>query len=98
MHEELNQIERNKVWKLVPKPKNHTIIGTKWIFRNKLDENGIIVRNKTRLVFQGYNQEEGNDYDETFAPVARIEAIRILLAYASYTNFKLFQMDVKSAF
>ena len=98
MHEELNQFERNKVWKLVPKPENHSIIGTKWVFRNKLDENGIIVRNKSRLVEQGYNQEEGIDYDETFALVARLEAIRILLAYASYMNFKLFQIDVKSAF
>ena len=64
MQEELNQFERNKVWTLVSKPKDHTIIGTKWIFRNKNDENGIIVRNKARLVAQGYNQEEGIDYEE----------------------------------
>ncbi|GJY51304.1 retrovirus-related pol polyprotein from transposon TNT 1-94 [Tanacetum coccineum] len=75
-----------------------TIIGTKWVYRNKLDENGIVTRNKARLVAQGYNQQEGIDYDETYAPVARLESIRILLAYACALDFKLFQMDVKSAF
>ncbi|GKD88949.1 copia protein, partial [Tanacetum coccineum] len=75
-----------------------TIIGTKWIYRNKLDENGVVSRNKARLVAQGYNQQEGIDYDETYAPVARLESIRILLAYACALDFKLFQMDVKSAF
>ncbi|GKA66669.1 copia protein [Tanacetum coccineum] len=74
------------------------IIGTKWVLRNKLDENGIVSRNKDRLVAQGYNQQEGIDYDETYAPVARLESIRILLAYACALDFKLFQMDVKSAF
>ena len=68
------------------------------MFRNKLDENGVITRNKSRLVVQGYNQEEGIDYDETFAPVARMEAIRILIAFAAFMGFKLYQMDVKSAF
>ncbi|GJY02429.1 copia protein [Tanacetum coccineum] len=75
-----------------------TIIGTKWVFRNKLDENNIVSRNKARLVAQGYNQQEGIDYDETYAPVARLKSIRILLAYACALDFKLFQMDVKSAF
>ncbi|GJZ97532.1 copia protein [Tanacetum coccineum] len=75
-----------------------TIIGTKLVFRNKLDKNGIVSRNKARLVAQGYNQQEGIDYDETYAPVARLESIRILLAYACALDFKLFQMDVKSAF
>ncbi|GKB67610.1 retrovirus-related pol polyprotein from transposon TNT 1-94 [Tanacetum coccineum] len=75
-----------------------TIIGTKWVFRNKLDENGVFSRNKARLVAQGYNQQEGIDYDETYAPVARLESIRILLAYVCALDFKLFQMDVKSAF
>ena len=98
MQEELNQFERNNVWKLVEKPENYPIIGTKWVFRNKLDEHGIIIRNKARLVAKGYNQEEGIDYEETYAPVARLEAIRMLLAYASIMNFKLYQMDVKSAF
>ncbi|GKA37177.1 retrovirus-related pol polyprotein from transposon TNT 1-94 [Tanacetum coccineum] len=83
---------------LIPQPRNMTIIGTKWVFRNKLDENGIVSRNKARLVAQGYNQQEGIDYDETYALVARLESIRILLAYACALDFKLFQMDVKSAF
>jgi len=69
-----------------------------WVFRNKLDEQGIVTRNKARLVVQGYNQEEGIDYEETFALVARIEAIRILIAFATHMEFKLHQMDVKSAF
>ncbi|GJU45732.1 retrovirus-related pol polyprotein from transposon TNT 1-94 [Tanacetum coccineum] len=98
MQEELNQFIANDVWELVPQPRNMTIIGTKWVFRNKLDENGIVSQNKARLVAQGYNQQEGIDYDETYAPVARLESIRILLAYACALDFKLFQMDVKSAF
>ncbi|GJU54359.1 retrovirus-related pol polyprotein from transposon TNT 1-94 [Tanacetum coccineum] len=98
MQEELNQFIDNDVWELVPQPKNMTIIGTKWVFRNKLDENGVVSRNKARLVAQSYNQQEGVDYDETYAPVARLESIRILLAYACALDFKLFQMDVKSAF
>ncbi|GJT77504.1 retrovirus-related pol polyprotein from transposon TNT 1-94 [Tanacetum coccineum] len=98
MQEELNQFIANDVWELVPQPKNMTIIGTKWVFRNKLDENGIVSRNKARLVAQGYNQQEGIDYDETYAPVARLESIRILLAYACTLDFKLFKMDVKSVF
>ena len=98
MKEELSQFERNKVWNLVPNNQEKTIIGKRWVFRNKLDENGKVVRNKARLVAQGYNQQEGIDYDETFAPVARLEAIRILLAYDAHKSIKLFQMDVKSAF
>ena len=80
MQEELHQFKRNKVWHLVLRLKDRTIIGTKWVFRNKLDEFGTVTKNKARLVVQGYNQEEGIDYEETFAPVARIEAIRILIA------------------
>ncbi len=98
MQDELNQFERNEVWKHIPRPNDYLVIGNKWVFRNKQDENGIVVRNKARLVAKGFNQEEGIDYEETFAPVARLEAIRMLLAYASSNNFKLFQMDVKSAF
>ncbi|GJR36857.1 retrovirus-related pol polyprotein from transposon TNT 1-94 [Tanacetum coccineum] len=98
MQEELNQFIANDVWELVPQLRNMIIIGTKWVFRKKLDENGIVSRNKARLVAQGYNQQEGIDYDETYAPVARLESIRILLAYACALDFKLFQMDVKSAF
>ena len=70
----------------------------KWVFRNKLDENGEVTRNKTRLVYKGYAQEEGIDYGKTFFPIARMEGVRILLAYASYKGLKVYQMDVKSAF
>nr|GFA08149.1 retrovirus-related Pol polyprotein from transposon TNT 1-94 [Tanacetum cinerariifolium] len=98
MQEELNQFVANDVWELVPQHKNMTVIGTKWVFRNKLDENGIVSRNKARFVTQGYNQQESIDYDETYASVARLESIRILLAYDCALDFKLFQMDVKSAF
>ncbi|GKB29826.1 retrovirus-related pol polyprotein from transposon TNT 1-94 [Tanacetum coccineum] len=79
MQEKLNQFVANDVWDLVPLPKNQSIIGTKWVFRNKLDKNGIMFRNKARLVAQGYNQQEDIDYDETYALVARLESIRILL-------------------
>ena len=96
MQEELSQ--KNKVWTLVPRASNYLIIGIKWVFRNKMDELGNVVRNKARLVAQGYNQEKNIDFDETFAPVARTEAIRLLLAFTCHINFKLFQMDVKSAF
>ena len=87
MQEELVQFERNNVWTLVPVPDGKTIIGTRWVFRNKIDEDGVVIRNKARLVAQGYCQSEGIDYDETFAPVARLEAIRIFLAYAAHMNF-----------
>ena len=98
MQEELNQFKRNDVWTLVQKPKDKSIIGTKWIFKNKLDEDGKVVRNKARLVAQGYSQQEGIDFTETFAPVARLEAIRILLSFAAHHSMRLYQMDVKSAF
>nr|GEX39139.1 retrovirus-related Pol polyprotein from transposon TNT 1-94 [Tanacetum cinerariifolium] len=83
---------------LVPQPRNMTIIETKWVFRNRLDENSFVSRNTARLVAQGYNQQEGINHDETYAPVARLKSVRILLAYACALDFKLFQMDVKSAF
>ena len=98
MQEELNQFEKNKVWELVPPPEDKSVIETKWVFRNKMDEDGVVVRNKARLVAKGYSQQEGIDYDETFAPVARLEAIRIFLAFAAHSDFKVYQMDVKSAF
>ncbi|GJW76502.1 putative ribonuclease H-like domain-containing protein [Tanacetum coccineum] len=98
MQEELLQFKLQKVWILVDLPKGHRAIGTKWVYRNKKDERGIVIRNKARLVAQGHTQEEGIDYDEVFAPVARIEAIRMFLAYASYMGFMVYQMDVKSAF
>jgi hypothetical protein len=97
MHEKLNNFKRKKVWTLVEKPKDcRNVIETKWVFKNKQDSNGIFVRNKARLVAQGYSQVEGIDYGETYTPVAHLKSIRILLAYASHFNFKLYQMDVKS--
>ncbi|GJS97296.1 putative ribonuclease H-like domain-containing protein [Tanacetum coccineum] len=98
MQEELLQFKLQKVWTLVDLPNGKRAIGTKWVFRNKKDERGIVIRNKARLVAQGYTQEEGIDYDEVFAPVARIEAIRLFLAYASFMGFIVYQMDVKSTF
>eukprot|EP00253_Pinus_taeda_P022752 PITA_22752 len=98
MDEELEQIEKNNTWELVPRPKDKNFIGTKWIFKNKLNENGEVIRNKAILVCKGYAQQEGIDFEETFAPVARLEAIRMFLALSSFQNFKFFQMDVKSAF
>ncbi|GJR26961.1 putative ribonuclease H-like domain-containing protein [Tanacetum coccineum] len=98
MQEELLQFKIKKVWILVDFPKGKKTIGLKWVYRNKKDKRGVVVRNKARLVAQGHRQEEGIDYDEVFAPVARIEAIRIFLAFASYIGFIVYQMDVKSAF
>jgi hypothetical protein len=96
MQEELNNFTRNEVWHLVPRP-NQNVVGTKWVFRNKQDEHGVVTRNKAWLFAKGYSQVEGLDFDETYAPVARLESIRILLAYATYHGLKLYQMDVKSA-
>ncbi|GKB29558.1 retrovirus-related pol polyprotein from transposon TNT 1-94 [Tanacetum coccineum] len=98
MQDELNQFAKNKFWILVHAPYSKTIIGSEWVFRNKRDETRIIIKNKVRLVAQGYNQQEGIDYDETFAPVVRLKLIRIFLAFATYMNFIVYQMDVKSAF
>jgi hypothetical protein len=97
MQEELNNFKRNEVWSLVSRPKQN-VVGTKWVFHNKQDEHGVVKSNKARLVAKGYAQVIGLDFKETFAPVARLESIRILLAYAAHHSFKLFQMDVKSAF
>ena len=94
MHEELNNFTRNQVWELVERPKGQNVIGTKWVYRNKQDQDGIVVRNKARLVAQGYTQVEGLNFEETYALVASLEAIRILLAYACAHNTKLYQMDV----
>ncbi|GJV19709.1 retrovirus-related pol polyprotein from transposon TNT 1-94 [Tanacetum coccineum] len=98
MKDELNQFAKNKVWTLVPAPYGKTIIGSRWVFKNKKDETRIVIKNMARLVPQGYNQQEGIDYNETFALVARLEAIRIFLAFTTYMNFIVYQMDVKSAF
>eukprot|EP00253_Pinus_taeda_P024835 PITA_24835 len=98
MNEELEQIEKNNAWELVPRPYDKNIIGTKWIFKNKLNENGEVIRNKARLVCKGYAQQEGIDFEETFTPVARLEAIKMFYALSSFQKFKVYQMDVKSAF
>lgn len=98
MNEEIEQIEKKKTWFLVPKPKDKNVIGTKWVFRNKMNEKGEVTKSKERMVCKGYAQEEGVDYGETFSPVARLEGVRTLLAQSSYKGFKAYRMDVKSAF
>jgi hypothetical protein len=97
MQEELNNFKRNEVWSLVPRPKQN-VVGTKWMFCNKQNEHGVVTRNKAQLVAKGYAQVVGLDFEETFAPIARLESIRILLAYAAHHSFKLFQMNVKNVF
>ena len=82
MHEELNQFKRNDVCELVAYSKNMDNIDTKWVFKNKLVEHGLITRNKARLVAKGYNQQEDIDFGETYAPVTRFKIVRLLLAYA----------------
>ena len=91
MNEEIEKIERNKTWSLVSKPRDKNVIGTKWVFRNKLDENGEITRNKARLVCKWYAQEESRNYGKTFAPIARLEEVRTLLSYSAYKGFKIYQ-------
>ena len=98
MNEELDQIEKNNTWELIPIPTGKNVIGTKRIFKNKLNEQGQIIRNKARLVCKGYSQIEGLDYDETFSPVARMESIRMFLAFSCCHDFKVYKMDVKSTF
>ncbi|GJV28687.1 ribonuclease H-like domain-containing protein [Tanacetum coccineum] len=98
MQEELLQFKLQQVWTLMDLHNGKRAIGTKWVYRNKKDERGIVIKNKARLIAQGYTQEKGIDYDEVFAPVARIKAIRLFLAYASFKDFVVYQMDVKSAF
>jgi hypothetical protein len=98
MNEELDQIEKNDTWELVPRPTNKNVKGSKLVYKNKMNEKGNIGRNKARLVCKGYAQIEGLDFHETFAPVARLESIRMFLAYACHKQFKVYQMDVKSYF
>ncbi|GJU69461.1 putative ribonuclease H-like domain-containing protein [Tanacetum coccineum] len=98
MQEELHEFERLEVWELVPPPDKAFVITLKWIYKVKLDELGGILKNKARLVARGYRQEEGIDFEESFAPVARLEAIRIFLAFAAHMNMVVYQMDVKTAF
>jgi hypothetical protein len=95
IQEELNNFKRNKVWSLIERPKLN-IVGTKWVFCNKQDEHGVATRNMVRLVAKDYSQVKGLDFDETFAPVARLESICILLTYATHHCFKLYQIDIKS--
>jgi hypothetical protein len=97
MQEDLNNFKRNEVWTLAPRLKQN-VVGTKWVFHNNQDEYGLVTRNKARLVAKGYTQVTCLDFEETFAPVARLESTRILLAYAAHHYFMLFQMDVKSAY
>nr|GEX62712.1 retrovirus-related Pol polyprotein from transposon TNT 1-94 [Tanacetum cinerariifolium] len=98
MQEELNEFERLEVWELVPRPDKVMVITLKWIYKVKLDKLGGILKNKARLVARGYRQEEGIDFEESFAPVARLEAIRLFLAYAAHKNMVVYQMDVKTTF
>jgi hypothetical protein len=98
MHEELENFEKNQVWTLVEPPHDVNVIGTKWVFKNKQEEDGEVVRNKARLVAQGFSQVEDLDFGKNFALVARLEAIKILLAFAASKGFKLYQMDMKNAF
>ncbi len=98
MKEELDQIVKNDTWELVPRPNNKNVIGTKWVLRNKMNDKGKVVRNKARLVEKGYSQQEGIDYEETYTPIARMEAISIFLAYVAKNKFMVYQMDVELAF
>ncbi|GJQ94116.1 retrovirus-related pol polyprotein from transposon TNT 1-94 [Tanacetum coccineum] len=98
MQDELNQFERLQVWELVPRPEGKNVIALKWLWKNKCDAENIMVQNKSRLVAKGYKQEEGIDFEESFAPVARLEAVRMFIAFAAHMNITIFQMDVKTAF
>jgi hypothetical protein len=98
MHVELENFERNQVWTLVEPSRDVNVIETKWVFKNKQGEDGEIVRNNARLVSQGFSQVKDLYFGETFTPIAHLETIRILLAFAASKGFKLYQIDVKSAF
>ncbi|GJR42723.1 retrovirus-related pol polyprotein from transposon TNT 1-94 [Tanacetum coccineum] len=98
MQEEIHEFDRLQVWELVPKPHCVMIITLKWIYKVKLDKYGDVLKSKARLVVKGYRQEEGIDFEESFASVARIEAIRIFIANAPSKNMIIYQMDVKTAF
>jgi hypothetical protein len=98
MNEDLYQIEKNNTWELVPRPEDKNVTGSKWVFKNKMNKKGQVVRNKARLVFKGYAQVEVQDFDENFSPMARLESIIMFLAYSCHKNFKVYHMDVKSTF
>jgi hypothetical protein len=95
MNEELDQIGKNDTWELVPRPTDKNVIGSKWLYKNNMNEKGNIVRNKARLVYKGLAQIEGLDFDETFSPVERLEDIIMFLVYACHKQFKVYQMDAK---
>ena len=95
MNEDIDHIESIKTWTFVPRPKDKNIIGTKWVFKNKLNENGEVSRNKARLVCKGYAREEGIDYGKTFSPIASLEGVRSLLAYATHRGFKVISNGYK---
>ncbi|GKE02122.1 retrovirus-related pol polyprotein from transposon TNT 1-94, partial [Tanacetum coccineum] len=98
MQEEISKFERLQVWELMPCPDTVLLIKLKWIYKVKTDEFGGVVKNKARLVAQGFKQEEGIDFEESFAPVSRIEAIHIFVANTAHKNMMIYQMDVKTAF
>jgi hypothetical protein len=98
MNEDLDQIENNNTWELVPRPKDKNVIGSKWVFKCKMNEKGQVVINKSRLVYKGYAQVECRDFDETFALVERLASIRMFLSYSCHKNFEVYHMDVKSEF
>jgi hypothetical protein len=98
MNEELYQIEKNNKWELIPRPTNKNVIGSKWVYKKNMNEQENIVRNKARLVYKGYDQIEGLDFDETFVAVEILEAIRMILSYVCHKQFKVYKMDVKSSF
>ncbi|GJY88904.1 retrovirus-related pol polyprotein from transposon TNT 1-94 [Tanacetum coccineum] len=98
MEDELHQFERLNIWELVPRLADRNIIGVKWLWKNKTNAENIMIKNKSLLVAKGYHQEEGMDFEESFAPMDRLEAVRMFIAYATHKNFTIFQMDVKTAF
>nr|GEX82057.1 retrovirus-related Pol polyprotein from transposon TNT 1-94 [Tanacetum cinerariifolium] len=98
MQDELNQFKRLDVWELVPRPDRKNIIAIKWLWKNKSDVENIVIQNKSRLVAKGYKKEEGIDFEESFAPVARLEVVRMFVSFATHKNIIIFQMDVKTAF
>ena len=98
MKQELQAVEKNKTWELVDLPAGHRPISLKWVFKLKKDEKGVVTKHKARLVVRGFVQQEGIDFDDAFAPVARMESVRVLLALAAQEGWKVHHMDVKSAF
>ncbi|GKB99018.1 gag-pol polyprotein [Tanacetum coccineum] len=98
MQEELHQFDRLDVWELVDRPLCKNVINMKWLWKNKCDEENIVIHNKARLVAKGYNQQEGIDFEESFAPIARLEAVRLFVVYVAHKSFPVYQKDVKTSF